>query len=144
MGDDELTRKLDGCEIKDEPLYRSSTERFLCSGSWESELRYAGHPRGSLSDGGALHVGHGKRPLFRGFARDRAVRRDKHWTASPLDRLGEETGRLSVALKSTLFVEMAAPRIEDGSILGAQAFSRGADVDLDPLNIGGQLKEAYP
>jgi transcriptional regulator with XRE-family HTH domain len=41
-------------------------------------------------------------------------------------------------------IEQLAPRIEDGSILGAQAFSRGADVDPEhPLNIGEQLKEAY-
>jgi transcriptional regulator with XRE-family HTH domain len=41
-------------------------------------------------------------------------------------------------------IEQLAPRIEDGSILGAQALSRGSDIDPElPLNIGEQLKEAY-
>ena len=41
-------------------------------------------------------------------------------------------------------IEHLAPKIEDGSVLGAQALSRGADVDPGrPLNIGEQLKEAY-
>jgi transcriptional regulator with XRE-family HTH domain len=41
-------------------------------------------------------------------------------------------------------IEQLAPKIEDGSILGAQALSRGADAESGrPLNIGEQLKEAY-
>jgi lambda repressor-like predicted transcriptional regulator len=41
-------------------------------------------------------------------------------------------------------IEQLAPKIENGSILGAQALPRGLDVDLaQPLNIGEQLKEAY-
>jgi transcriptional regulator with XRE-family HTH domain len=41
-------------------------------------------------------------------------------------------------------IEQFAPKVEDGSILGAQALPRGSDVDLgQPLNIGEQLKEAY-
>jgi transcriptional regulator with XRE-family HTH domain len=41
-------------------------------------------------------------------------------------------------------IEQLAPRIEDGSILGAHALSRGSDVDPEqPLNIGERLKEAY-
>jgi transcriptional regulator with XRE-family HTH domain len=41
-------------------------------------------------------------------------------------------------------IEQLAPRIEDGSILGAEALSRGSDVDPEPpSNIGEQLKEAY-
>src|SRR5215467_13373002 len=41
-------------------------------------------------------------------------------------------------------IEQLAPKIEEGSILGAQALSRGSDVDLrQPLNIGERLKEAY-
>ena len=41
-------------------------------------------------------------------------------------------------------IEQLAPRIEDGSILGAAALSRGSDVDPEPpSNIGEQLKEAY-
>jgi transcriptional regulator with XRE-family HTH domain len=41
-------------------------------------------------------------------------------------------------------IEQLAPRIEEGSILGAQALSRGSDVDSEPpFNIGEQLKEAY-
>jgi transcriptional regulator with XRE-family HTH domain len=41
-------------------------------------------------------------------------------------------------------IERLAPRIEDGSILGAQAFSRGKGVDLEePHSIGERLKEAY-
>src|SRR5262245_14671897 len=41
-------------------------------------------------------------------------------------------------------IEQLAPKIEGGSILGAQALSRGSDVELgQPLNIGERLKEAY-
>jgi len=41
-------------------------------------------------------------------------------------------------------IERLAPRIEDGSILGAQALSRGKGVDLEePHSIGERLKEAY-
>lgn len=41
-------------------------------------------------------------------------------------------------------IEQLAPKIEDGSILGAQALSRDADVDpVRPLNIGERLSEAY-
>jgi transcriptional regulator with XRE-family HTH domain len=41
-------------------------------------------------------------------------------------------------------IEQLAPKIEDGSILGAEALSRGTDVDPElPPNIGEQLKEAY-
>jgi len=41
-------------------------------------------------------------------------------------------------------IEQLAPKIEDGSILGAHALSRGSDVELgQPLNIGERLKEAY-
>jgi hypothetical protein len=41
-------------------------------------------------------------------------------------------------------IEQLAPKIEDGSILGAQALSRGSDVELgQPLNMGERLKEAY-
>ena len=41
-------------------------------------------------------------------------------------------------------IEQLAPRIEDGSILGAQALSRGSDVDPgQPLNIGERLKGTY-
>jgi transcriptional regulator with XRE-family HTH domain len=41
-------------------------------------------------------------------------------------------------------IEQLAPRIENGSILGAQALSRGSDADPEPpFNIGEQLKEAY-
>ena len=41
-------------------------------------------------------------------------------------------------------IEQLAPKIEEGSILGAQALSRGSDVELgQPLNIGERLKEAY-
>ncbi len=41
-------------------------------------------------------------------------------------------------------IEHLAPKVEDGSILGAQALARGADVEPGrPLNIGEQLKEAY-
>jgi transcriptional regulator with XRE-family HTH domain len=41
-------------------------------------------------------------------------------------------------------IEQLAPKLEDGSILGAQTLPRGSDVDLgQPLNIGEQLKEAY-
>lgn len=41
-------------------------------------------------------------------------------------------------------IEQLAPKIEEGSILGAQALSRGADAGRGrPLNIGEQLKETY-
>jgi lambda repressor-like predicted transcriptional regulator len=41
-------------------------------------------------------------------------------------------------------IEQRAPKVENGSILGAQALPRGLDMDLGlPLNIGEQLKEAY-
>jgi len=41
-------------------------------------------------------------------------------------------------------IELLAPKIEDGSILGAQALSRGEGVDLEePRGIGDRLKEAY-
>lgn len=41
-------------------------------------------------------------------------------------------------------IEQLAPKIEDGSILGAQALSRSADADPGrSLTIGEQLKEAY-
>jgi hypothetical protein len=41
-------------------------------------------------------------------------------------------------------IEQLAPKIENGSILGAQALARGADVDLEhPPNIGERLMEAY-
>ena len=41
-------------------------------------------------------------------------------------------------------IEQLAPKIEDGSILGAQALSRGTDIDPDQrLNIGERLKDAY-
>jgi hypothetical protein len=41
-------------------------------------------------------------------------------------------------------IEQLAPKIENGSILGAQALSRGADVDLEhPANLGERLMEAY-
>ena len=41
-------------------------------------------------------------------------------------------------------IEQLAPRIEDGSILGAEALSRGSNADPEPpSNIGEQLKEAY-
>lgn len=41
-------------------------------------------------------------------------------------------------------IEQLAPKIEDGSILGAKALSRGADADPGrPLNIGEQLKQSY-
>ena len=41
-------------------------------------------------------------------------------------------------------IEQLAPRIEQGSILGAQTLSRGSDVDSEPpFNIGEQLKEGY-
>jgi hypothetical protein len=41
-------------------------------------------------------------------------------------------------------IERLAPKIEDGSILGAQALSRGEGVDLEePHSIGERLKEAY-
>src|SRR5262249_24845525 len=41
-------------------------------------------------------------------------------------------------------IEQLAPKVEDGSILGAQALSRGSAVDVEqPLNIGEQLREAY-
>jgi transcriptional regulator with XRE-family HTH domain len=41
-------------------------------------------------------------------------------------------------------IEQLAPKIEDGSILGAEALSRGSYVDLGhPPNIGEQLTEAY-
>jgi transcriptional regulator with XRE-family HTH domain len=41
-------------------------------------------------------------------------------------------------------IEQLAPKIENASILGAQALSRGADVDLQhPPNIGEQVMEAY-
>src|SRR5215472_9982896 len=41
-------------------------------------------------------------------------------------------------------IEQLAPKVEDGSILGAPALSRGSYVDLgQPLNIGERLKEAY-
>ena len=41
-------------------------------------------------------------------------------------------------------IEQLAPKVEDGSILGAEAFSRGSYVDLGrPYHIGEQLKEGY-
>jgi transcriptional regulator with XRE-family HTH domain len=41
-------------------------------------------------------------------------------------------------------IEQLAPRIEEGSILGAEALSRGSDVDPEPpSSIGEQLKESY-
>jgi hypothetical protein len=41
-------------------------------------------------------------------------------------------------------VERLAPKVQDGSILGAQALSRAADVNLErPHSIGERLKEAY-
>jgi transcriptional regulator with XRE-family HTH domain len=41
-------------------------------------------------------------------------------------------------------IEQLAPKVEDGSILGAQALPRGSVVDAEqPFNIGEQLKEAY-
>ena len=41
-------------------------------------------------------------------------------------------------------IEQLAPKIENGTILGAQALSRGSQVDPgQPPNIGEQLKEAY-
>lgn len=41
-------------------------------------------------------------------------------------------------------IEQLAPKIEEGSILGAEVLSRGRNVDPGrPLNIGEQLKEAY-
>ena len=41
-------------------------------------------------------------------------------------------------------IEQLAPKVEDGSILGAQALSRGSDANPEqPLNIGERLKEAY-
>jgi transcriptional regulator with XRE-family HTH domain len=41
-------------------------------------------------------------------------------------------------------IEQLAPKIEDGSILGARALSRGSDANPEqPLNIGERLKEAY-
>jgi len=41
-------------------------------------------------------------------------------------------------------IERLAPKIEDGSILGARALSRGSDGDPERvLNIGERLKEAY-
>jgi transcriptional regulator with XRE-family HTH domain len=41
-------------------------------------------------------------------------------------------------------IEQLAPKIEDGSILGARALSRGSDANLEQLlNIGERLKEAY-
>src|SRR6516164_7330425 len=41
-------------------------------------------------------------------------------------------------------IEQLAPKIENGSILGAQALSRGTDVDPgQPPNMGERLKEAY-
>lgn len=41
-------------------------------------------------------------------------------------------------------IEQLAPKIGNGSILGAQALARGADAEPErPLNIGEQLKEAY-
>jgi transcriptional regulator with XRE-family HTH domain len=41
-------------------------------------------------------------------------------------------------------IEQLAPKIEDGSILGAQALSGGAHVYLEqPFNIGERLKQAY-
>jgi hypothetical protein len=41
-------------------------------------------------------------------------------------------------------IEQLAPKVEDGSILGAQALSRGSRVGPEqPLNIGEQLEDAY-
>jgi hypothetical protein len=41
-------------------------------------------------------------------------------------------------------IEQIAPRIEDGSILGAEALARGSDAGPEQLpNIGERLKEAY-
>jgi transcriptional regulator with XRE-family HTH domain len=41
-------------------------------------------------------------------------------------------------------IEQLAPKIEDGSILGARALSRGSDANPEQLlNIGDRLKEAY-
>jgi transcriptional regulator with XRE-family HTH domain len=41
-------------------------------------------------------------------------------------------------------IEQLAPKIEDGSILGARALSRGSDANPEQLlNIGERLKEAY-
>jgi transcriptional regulator with XRE-family HTH domain len=41
-------------------------------------------------------------------------------------------------------IEQIAPRIEDGSILGAEALTRGSDAGPEQLpNIGERLKEAY-
>lgn len=41
-------------------------------------------------------------------------------------------------------IERLAPKVQDGSILGAQALSRAADLNLEePHSIGERLKEAY-
>jgi transcriptional regulator with XRE-family HTH domain len=50
----------------------------------------------------------------------------------------------SASLELIRKIELLAPRIEDGAILGAQALAGGPHADLDqPFNIGERLKEAY-
>ena len=53
-----------------------------------------------------------------------------------------QSGARSASPELIRKIEQLAPRLENGSILGAQALSRGSDVDLEqPL--GKQLEEAY-
>jgi transcriptional regulator with XRE-family HTH domain len=55
-----------------------------------------------------------------------------------------QSGARSASSELIRKIEQLAPRVEDGSILGAEALARGSDASSQQLpNIGERLKEAY-